>query len=223
MNAPQLLHNLGQSLWLDNVTRELLDSPALLQQYIAQYFVRGLMSHPTTFNHAIKKSAAYDERIRERMREGKWGEELFFDLALEDLARVAELFRQIHSQTNGVDGWVALEVSPLLARDTQGAIAAAKQLHERAQLPNLMIKIPGTKEGLPAIEEATFAGIPVNVTLLFSREQYVAAAEAFLRGIERRIEARLNPDVVSVASLSVSRWDAAVMFEVPSTLRGRLG
>jgi transaldolase len=223
MNAPQLLHNLGQSLWLDNVTRELLDSPALLQQHIEQYSVSGLTSNPTTFIHAIKKSPAYDERIRKRMQEGKWGEELFFDLALEDLTKVAEMFRQIHGQTNQVDGWVSLEISPLLARDTEGSIAAAKRLHARSMLPNLMIKIPGTKEGLPAIEEAIFAGVPVNVTLLFSREQYVAAAEAFLRGVERRIEAGLKPDVGSVASLSVSRWDSAVMLEVPSALRGRLG
>jgi transaldolase len=222
MKATQLLHNLGQSLWLDNITRELLDSGSL-QQYIEKYSVTGLTSNPTIFDHAIKSNTAYDVPIFEKIREGKSGEELFFDLALEDLTRAAGMFRQIHDQTSGVDGWVSLEVSPLLAHDTASTLAAAKNLYSRAGLPNLLIKIPGTKEGLPAIEEAIFAGVPINVTLLFCCEQYVAAAEAFLRGIERRIDAGLKPDVGSVASLFVSRWDAAVMSKVPVALRGKLG
>ena len=209
MKATQLLHNLGQSLWLDNITRDLLDS-GTLKRYIEELSVTGLTSNPTIFDHAIKNSTAYDDAIRKKLNEGKSGEELFFELALEDLTRAAELFRPIYERTNGVDGWVSLEVSPLLAHDTASTLAAAKTLHDRAGRPNLLIKIPGTKEGLPAIEEAIFAGVPVNVTLLFSREQYVAAAEAFLRGVERRIDAGLRPDVGSVASVFVSRWDAAI-------------
>jgi len=222
MKATQLLHNLGQSLWLDNITRDLLNS-GTLQRYVAELSVTGLTSNPTIFDQAIKNSTAYDAAIRERLSKGKSGEALFFELALEDLARAASLFRPIHDQTDGVDGWVSLEVSPLLAYDTASTLAAAKDLHTRAGLPNLFIKIPGTQEGLPAIEEAIFAGIPINVTLLFSREQYVAAAEAFLRGIERRIDAGLKPVVGSVASIFISRWDAAVMDKVPDTLRGTLG
>jgi transaldolase len=222
MKATRLLHDLGQSLWLDNITRDLLDS-GTLQQYIDELSVTGLTSNPTIFDHAIKNSATYDSAISEKSREGKSGEALFFELAIEDLTRAADLLRPIHEKTNGVDGWVSLEVSPLLAYDTAGTLAAAKELFARAHRPNLLIKIPGTKQGLPAIEEALFAGIPVNVTLLFSREQYLAAAEAFLRGIERRIEAGLDPNVGSVASLFVSRWDSAVANRVPQTLRNRLG
>ena len=217
-----MLHDLGQSLWLDNITRDLLDS-GTLKRYIDELSVTGLTSNPTIFDHAIKNSTAYDAAIRQKLEEGKSGEELFFDLALEDLTRAADLFRPIYDQTNGVDGWVSLEVSPLLAYDTASTLAAAKDLHARAGRPNLFIKIPGTKEGLPAIEEAIFAGVPINVTLLFSREQYLAAAEAFLRGIERRIDAGLNPEVGSVASVFISRWDAAVMGKVPEALRNRLG
>src|SRR5712692_6360819 len=222
MKATKLLHNLGQSLWLDNITRDLLDS-GTLKRYIEELSVTGLTSNPTIFDHAIKNSSAYDAPIRQKLLNGKSGENLFFELALEDITRAADMFRPIHDRTNGVDGWVSLEVSPLLAHDTASTIAEAKDLHGRAGRPNLFIKIPGTKEGLPAIEEAIFAGIPVNVTLLFSREQYVAAAEAFLRGIERRITAGLNPDVGSVASVFISRWDAAVMGKVPDALRDQLG
>src|SRR5262245_39413953 len=222
MKATQLLQNLGQSLWLDNITRDLIDS-GTLQRYVEQYCVTGLTSNPTIFNHAIKNSTAYDAQISDNVQEAKPAEELFFDLAFEDLTRAAQMFSRIHDQTNAVDGWVSLEVSPLLAYDTARSLAAAKSLYARATLPNVMIKIPGTKEGLGAIEEAIFDGIPINVPLLFSSEQYVAAAEAYLRGIERRIEAELRPDVSSVASLFVSRWDAAVMGKVPDTLRGLLG
>jgi transaldolase len=222
MKATQLLHNLGQSLWLDNITRDLLHS-GTLERYIAELSVTGLTSNPTIFNHAIKNSAAYDDAIRAKVEEGKSGEELFFELAIEDLTEAADLFRPIYDRTNGVDGWVSLEVSPLLAYDTASTLAAAKDLFAQAARPNLFIKIPGTKEGLPAIEEAIFAGIPVNVTLLFSREHYLAAAEAFLRGIERRIAAGLRPNVGSVASVFVSRWDGAVQGKVPAEITNRLG
>src|SRR5262245_43460896 len=222
MKATQLLHNLGQSLWLDNITRDLLNS-GTLKRYIDDLSVTGLTSNPTIFDHAIKNSTAYDAAIRKKLDEGKSGEELFFELALEDLTRAADLFRPIYDRTNGVDGWVSLEVSPLLAHDAVSTIAGAKSLHARAARPNLLIKIPGTKEGLPAIEEAIFAGVPVNVTLLFSREHYVAAAEAFRRGIERRIDAGLEADVGSVASVFVSRWDAAVAGKVPAALNNKLG
>ncbi len=222
MNATQQLHNLGQSLWLDNITRDLLNS-GTLGRYIEQLSVTGLTSNPTIFDHAIKNSAAYDAAIRELLAKGKTGESLFFDLALDDLTRAADLFLPVYNRTNGVDGWVSLEVSPLLAYDTERTIAAAKELSARAARPNLFIKIPGTKEGLPAIEEAIFAGVPVNVTLLFSREQYLAAAEAYLRGIERRIAAGLNPKVGSVASVFVSRWDAAVAGKYSEGLNNRLG
>ncbi len=222
MKATQLLHNLGQSIWLDNITRDLLTS-GTLQHYIDDLSVTGLTSNPTIFDHAIKNSSAYDDAIRAGLAQGKSSEEIFFDLALEDLTRAADLFRPIFDRTNGVDGWVSLEVSPLLAYNPTDTLAAAKELHARAGRPNLLIKIPGTKEGLPAIEEAIFAGVPVNVTLLFSREQYVAAAEAFLRGIERRIDAGLNPKIGSVASIFISRWDVAVMNKVPDMLRDKLG
>ena len=222
MKATQLLHNLGQSLWLDNITRDLLNT-GTLKRYIDELSVTGLTSNPTIFDHAIKNSSAYDLAIRAGLAKGKSGEALFFDLALEDLTQAADLFRPIYDRTNGVDGWVSLEVSPLLAYDTATTLAAAKELHARAGRPNLLIKIPGTKEGLPAIEEAIFAGVPINVTLLFSREQYVAAAEAFLRGIERRIDAGLKPDVGSVASVFISRWDAAIAGKVPAALNNKLG
>ena len=222
MKATQRLHDLGQSIWLDNITRDLLTS-GTLKRYIDELSVTGLTSNPTIFDHAIKNSASYDAAIREKLREGKSGERLFFELALDDITRAADLFRPIYDRTNGVDGRVSLEVSPLLAHDTASTLAAAKDLHTRAGRPNLLIKIPGTKEGLPAIEEAIFAGVPINVTLLFSREDYVAAAEAYLKGIERRIAAGLNPDVGSVASVFISRWDAAVMDKMPDALRDRLG
>jgi transaldolase len=222
MNATKRLNDLGQSLWLDNITRPLLTS-GTLEHYIDELSITGLTSNPTIFDHAIKNSTAYDGPMREKLQRGESGEALFFELALEDITRAADLFRQAHDQTDSVDGWVSLEVSPLLAHDTARTVAAAKQLFARAGRPNLFIKIPGTTEGLPAIEEAIFAGVPVNVTLLFSREQYLAAAEAFLRGIERRISARLNPNVASVASLFVSRWDVAVAGRVPDSLRNQLG
>lgn len=222
MKATQLLHNLGQSIWLDNITRDLLDS-GTLKRYIDELSVTGLTSNPTIFNHAIKSSPAYGAAIRQKFAEGKSREALFFELALEDLTRAADLFRPIFDRTNGVDGWVSLEVSPALAYETAKTLAAAKELYARAVRPNLLIKIPGTKEGLPAIEEAIFAGIPINVTLLFSSDHYLASAEAFLRGVERRIEAGLKPHVGSVASVFVSRWDAAVTGQVPRTLNHKLG
>ena len=222
MKATELLHNLGQSLWLDNITRDLLDS-GTLKRYIDELSVTGLTSNPTIFDHAIKNSATYDSAIISKLKKGTSAEALFFELAIEDLTRAADFFRPIYEQTNGVDGWVSLEVSPLLAYDTASTLAAAKELFARANRPNLLIKIPGTKQGLPAIEEAIFAGIPINVTLLFSREHYLAAAEAFLRGIERRIQAGLNPLVNSVASVFVSRWDSAVASKVPENLHNQLG
>ncbi len=222
VKATGQLHRLGQSLWLDNITRDLLTS-GTLERYIDELSVTGLTSNPTIFEHAIKNSSAYDAAIGQRMAKGMSGEELFFELALEDLTQAADLFRPIYDRTDGMDGWVSLEVSPLLAYDTAGTLAAAQKLFPRAGRPNLMIKIPGTAEGLPAIEEAIFAGIPINVTLLFSREHYLAAAEAFLRGIERRIDAALKPDVASVASVFVSRWDSAVAGKAPAELRSQLG
>jgi len=222
MKATQLLHNLGQSLWLDNITRDLVNS-GTLKRYIDELSVTGLTSNPTIFDHAIKNSSSYDAAIGKVLDEGESGEKLFFELALEDLTRAADLFRPTFDRTNRFDGWVSLEVSPLLAHDAASTLAAAKSLHTRARRPNLLIKIPGTKEGLPAIEESIFAGVPINVTLLFSREQYVAAAEAFLRGIERRIDAGLRADIGSVASVFVSRWDAAVADKVPAALKNRLG
>ena len=222
MKATETLHDEGQSLWLDNITRDLLESGTLVR-YIDELSVTGLTSNPTIFDHAIKNSSAYDAAIRKKVREGRSGEELFFDLALEDLTRAADLFRPIWDRTHGVDGWVSLEVSPLLAHDTASTLAAAKTLHARAGRPNLLIKIPGTKEGLPAIEEAVFAGIPINVTLLFSSAHYLAAADAFMRGIERRVAAGLDAEVGSVASVFISRWDAAVKDRVPQALRNQLG
>jgi transaldolase len=222
MKATQLLHDEGQSLWLDNISRDLLDK-GTLKGYIEDLAVTGLTSNPTIYDHSIKNGTTYDAAIAEKLRGGRSGEELFFDLALEDLTRTADLFRPIHERTNGVDGWVSLEVSPLLAYDAAKTLAAAKELFARANRRNFYIKIPGTAQGLPAIEEAIFAGIPVNVTLLFSREQYLAAAEAFLRGVERRIDAGLNPNVGSVASVFVSRWDSAVAAKVTEPLRNQLG
>jgi transaldolase len=222
MKATQLLQNLGQSIWLDNITRDLLDS-GRLQHYIDDLAVTGLTSNPTIFNQAIQNSSDYSAAIREKFAHDKSAEEIFFELALEDVVRAADLFRPIYDRTNGVDGWVSLEVSPLLAYDPASTFAAARDLHTRADRPNLLIKIPGTRESLPAIEEAIFSGIPINVTLLFSTDQYLAAAEAFLRGIERRIEAGLNPRVGSVASVFVSRWDAAVKGRTPRELSHKLG
>jgi transaldolase len=222
MKATGKLHDLGQSLWLDNITRDLLNT-GTLQHHIDDLSVTGLTSNPTIFDHAIKNSTAYDAAIRMKREHLKSSEDLFFELALEDLTEAADQFRPIWEKTNSVDGWVSLEVSPLLAHNAASTLAAARDLHARASRPNLFIKIPGTREGLPAIEEAIFAGVPVNVTLLFSREHYLAAAEAFLRGIERRIDAGLNPVVASVASVFISRWDAAVADRVPESLHDRLG
>jgi transaldolase len=220
--ATQTLRNLGQSIWLDNITRDLLDS-GRLKGYIDEWSVTGLTSNPTIFDHAIKNSSAYDTAIRKGLSSGKSGERLFFELALDDITRAGALFLPIHKRTAEVDGWVSLEVSPLLAYDSASSLAAAKSLHARAAQPNLFIKIPGTQQGLTAIEEAIFAGIPVNVTLLFSREQYLAAADAYLRGVERRIGAGLNPVIGSVASIFISRWDVAVTEKVPEPLRDQLG
>lgn len=222
MNATQQLQQLGQSLWLDNITRELLTS-GTLSHYINDFSVTGLTSNPTIFDHAIGDTNFYDDAIRQKTLEGKSGETLFFELALEDLIQAADLFRSIHDATGGVDGWVSLEVSPLLADDTTASVKSAIQLHSRAQRPNLFIKIPGTRSGIPAIEEAIFAGVPVNVTLLFSREHYIAAAEAYMRGIERRLEVGLDLAVGCVASLFVSRWDVACNDKVAAALHNRLG
>ncbi|MBO0763340.1 MAG: transaldolase, partial [Hyphomicrobiaceae bacterium] len=222
MTATKTLHDLGQSLWIDNVTRVLLNS-GTLESYIVDLSVTGLTSNPTIFDHAIKNSRDYDDDIAQKAPSAPSREDLFFDLALADLARAGEMFRPIYTRTNGVDGWVSLEVSPVLAHDSNRTLASVRDLHQRSGQPNLLIKIPGTKEGLPAIEAAIFAGIPINVTLLFSPKQYLAAAEAYLRGVERRIEAGLNPAVASVASVFVSRWDVAVAGKVPDELTNRLG
>ena len=221
-DAPKALNQLGQSLWLDNITRDLLDS-GTLKRYIDELSVTGLTSNPTIFDHAISHSSRYDAEIRRQIDRGTTGEGLFFNLAIQDLSRAADLFAAVHARTGTVDGFVSLEVSPLLAYDTQATVAQAKTLHAQANKPNLFIKIPGTTEGLPAIEEAIFAGVPVNVTLLFSAEQYRAAADAYLKGLERRVAAGLSPDVRSVASLFVSRWDVAVAHKVPAELRNTLG
>jgi transaldolase len=222
MNALHKLHDLGQSVWLDNITRDLLTT-GTLKRYIDELSVTGLTSNPTIFDHAIKKGAAYDAAIGSKLKAGKSAEALFFELAIEDITQAADLFRPVFERSSGVDGWVSIEVSPLLAYDAGATLAAAKALHARAQRPNLFIKIPGTRQGLPAIEEAIVAGVPVNVTLLFSREHYVAAADAYLRGIERRIAAGLAPGVASVASLFISRWDVAVARKAPDALINRLG
>ncbi|MGA8652270.1 MAG: transaldolase [Xanthobacteraceae bacterium] len=222
MKPTKTLHDLGQSLWLDNITRSLVNS-GTLQRYIDEFSVTGLTSNPTIFDHAIKNSTDYDDDISRNASRAKLAEDLFFELALADLTRAADLFRPVFTRTDGVDGWVSLEVSPFLAHDAKSSLAAARDLHQRGGKSNLFIKIPGTTEGLPAIEAAIFAGVPINVTLLFSREQYVAAAGAYLRGVERRIEAGLNPAVASVASLFVSRWDVAVAERLPGELTNRLG
>ncbi len=221
-NITAALSALGQSLWLDNITRGMLDD-GTLARYIRDFSVTGLTSNPTIYNLAVKNTTFYDAAIREKVRQGASGERLFFELAIEDLSRAADCFRPIHERSGGVDGWVSLEVSPRLAYDTASTLAAARELHARAGRPNLFIKIPGTREGLPAIEEAIFAGVPVNVTLLFTREQYLAAADAYLRGIERRIDAGLDARVCSVASLFISRWDTATAPSLPEPLRNRLG
>ena len=222
MKGTQRLHDAGQSIWLDNITRSMLTS-GTLERYARELSVTGLTSNPTIFDQAIKNGRDYDAAIRALATAGKAGEEIFFELALEDLRQAADLFRPAHDLTNRVDGWVSLELSPTLAYDTAGSVAAAKQLHARASRPNLFIKIPGTREGIPAIEEAIFAGVPINVTLLFSREHYLAAAQAYVRGIERRVAAGLNAHVPSVASLFVSRWDVAVAGKVPPALHDQLG
>jgi len=222
MTTTKSLHDLGQSIWLDNITREILDN-GTLRRYVQDLSVTGLTSNPTIFDEAIGKTAAYDAGIRQKAQAGLSGETLFVELALEDLRRAADLFRPEFDRTGGNDGWVSMEVSPLLANDTQGTIAAALRIHDQANRPNLYIKIPGTAAGVPAIEAAIFAGVPINVTLLFSREQYLSVANAYMRGIERRIAAGLDPRVNSVASLFVSRWDRAVGEQVPQELRNRLG
>jgi transaldolase len=222
MNKTSELHELGQSLWLDNITREILDN-GTLRKYIAEFAVTGLTSNPTIFDEAIGSADTYDQGIRDKAKSGKSGEALFMELALEDLRRAADLFRPIFDATEGVDGWVSMEVSPLLASDTAGSISAAARIHAQAARANLFVKIPGTPEGIPAIEQSIYDGIPINVTLLFSREQYLAAAEAYMRGIERRIAANRDPRIESVASLFVSRWDKAVADRVPPDLRNRLG
>lgn len=221
MNPTRALHAAGQSLWVDNITRKMLDD-GTLERYIAELSVTGLTSNPSIFDKAIE-SGYYDGAIGEKIEAGKSGEGLFFELAVEDLRRATDLFKAVHQRSDGVDGFCSLEVSPLLAYDTPSTTDQAQELHVRAERDNLFIKIPGTKEGLPAIEESIFKGVPINVTLLFCADHYVAAADAFMRGVERRIEAGLDPDVRSVASLFVSRWDKAVMGKVPDELRGRLG
>jgi transaldolase len=221
MKPTQRLHELGQSLWLDNITRTMLDD-GTLERYIDELSVTGLTSNPTIFDKAIGAGHAYDEQIAELAGRGLEGEDLFFELALTDMRRAAKLFEPINERTDEVDGWVSLEVSPLLADDAEATIAQVRELHAKADC-NVFIKIPGTEAGRVAIEESILAGVPINVTLLFSREQYLGAADAFMRGIERRIEAGLDPSVPSVASLFISRWDVAVADEAPDELRNRLG
>ncbi len=222
MTTTKSLHDLGQSIWLDNITREILDK-GTLRRYIEELCVTGLTSNPTIFDEAIGNTSAYDGGIRQKAQAKLAGEELFVELALEDLRRAADLFRPVFDRTDGLDGWVSMEVSPLIANDTKNTIEAALRIHRQADRPNLYIKIPGTPAGVPAIEAAIFAGVPINVTLLFSREHYLAVAEAYLKGIERRIAAGLDPRINSVASLFVSRWDRAVADKVPPELRNRLG
>ncbi|MGO9036972.1 MAG: transaldolase [Steroidobacteraceae bacterium] len=222
MTMTQKLHDLGQSLWLDNITREMLDN-GTLRRYVNELSITGLTSNPTIFDEAIGSSSLYDRSIQQKARGGLSGEALFVELALDDLRRAADIFRPVFDRTDGIDGWVSMEVSPLLADDTQATVEAARGIHRLANRPNLYVKIPGTPAGVPAIEATVYAGVPVNVTLLFSREQYLAAAEAYMRAIERRIAAGLDPRVGSVASLFVSRWDKAVADRVPRELRNRLG
>jgi transaldolase len=222
MKATQELHDLGQSLWLDNITRDLLDN-GTLKRYIDEFSITGLTSNPTIFEHAISNSKSYDAEIGRLVSKGLSGEDVFFELALQDLTRAADLFASVHQRTAGNDGFVSLEVSPLLAYNAAGSVAAATALHKRANRPNLFIKIPGTKEGNTAIEESIAAGVAINVTLLFSREHYLASADAYMRGLERRIAAGLSPDVRSVASVFLSRWDGATLEKVPDPLRDKLG
>jgi transaldolase len=222
MNNTRQLHELGQRLWLDNITREMLDN-GTLARYVEELSITGLTSNPTIFEAAIAESTAYDPDIRDKASAGKSAEAIFTELALDDLRRAADLFRPIFERSNGIDGWVSMELSPLLAADAGGSIAAAERIYQQGARPNLFVKIPGTPEGVLAIEESIFRGVPINVTLLFSCEQYVAAAEAYLSGLERRIEAGLAPSVASVASLFVSRWDKAVSSRVPDELGNRLG
>ena len=222
MKPTQQLHDLGQSLWLDNITREIL-SDGTLRRYIRDFSITGLTSNPTIFDQAVKNGNAYDADIRRKTSEGKSGEALFLELALDDLTQAADLFRPVHDGTDGVDGWASLEVSPLLAYDAERSTKEARRLHDLARRPNLFIKIPGTPAGLVAIEESIFNGVPINVTLLFSRDQYVAAAEAYMRGIERRLAGGLDPKVHSVASIFVSRWDKAVADKAPPAMRNRVG
>jgi transaldolase len=222
MKPTQALHDLGQSLWLDNITRDMLDN-GTLRRYVSELSVTGLTSNPTIFDEAIGNGSAYDAGIQKKAHAGLAGEALFLELALEDLRRAADVFRPVYDAAGGTDGWVSMEVSPLLASNTQLTIEAALQIHKLADRPNLYVKIPGTPEGVPAIEAAIFAGVPVNVTLLFSREQYLAVAGAYMRGLERRLAAGLDPRISSVASLFVSRWDRAVADKVPPELRNRLG
>jgi transaldolase len=222
MKATQQLHNLGQSLWLDNITRQMLDS-GTLKRYVDELSITGLTSNPTIFDQAMTHGDAYDGEIARLMSSGMSAEDAFFEMAIEDLRRACDLFAPIHERTATVDGWASLEVSPLLAYDAKQTAEVAKKLHEKAARPNLFIKIPGTPEGRTAIEESIFAGVSINVTLLFSREQYLGAADAYMHGLERRVEAGLCPDVRSVASLFVSRWDKATMDKVPPGLRDKLG
>ncbi|HEX4771143.1 MAG TPA: transaldolase [Bryobacteraceae bacterium] len=222
MKATQQLHDLGQSLWLDNITRDLLDN-GTLKRYIDDLSITGLTSNPTIFEHAISKSSSYDAEVGRLMKMGISDEELFFELALQNLTRAADLFASVHERTAGIDGFVSLELSPVLAYDTKKSVSAAKFLHAKGNRPNLFIKIPGTSNGVPAIEESIANGIAINVTLLFSREQYLASAEAYMRGLERRVCAGLSPDVRSVASVFLSRWDGAIMDKVPDELRDKLG
>lgn len=221
MKPTQILHEHGQSLWLDNITRTMLDD-GTLERYVDELSITGLTSNPTIFDHAISEGHAYDDQIADLKATGATAEDAFFELAIADLRRAAELFGPIHERTDRLDGWCSLEVSPLLADDAEATIKQAAELHARAATKNLLIKIPGTEAGLVAIEETIFAGIPVNVTLLFSREQYVAASEAYMRGVERRIAAGLNPAVRSVASVFISRWDKAVIDRTPLELHGKL-
>ncbi|MEO6798985.1 MAG: transaldolase [Rhodanobacter sp.] len=222
MKATRQLHDLGQSLWLDNITRTLLDD-GTLARYISEDSITGLTSNPSIFDKAMGDGDAYDAGIHAKTLAGLRGEKLFVELALEDLRRAADLFAPVFQHTGGVDGWVSMEVSPLLAADTAGSIAAARQIHAAARRDNLFVKIPGTPEGVPAIEEAIFLGIPINVTLLFSCAQYQATADAYMRGTERRIEAGLDPHVRSVGSLFVSRWDVAANDALPQELHNMLG
>lgn len=222
MKPTQRLHELGQSLWLDNITRTMLDD-GTLERYVDELSVTGLTSNPTIFDHAISEGNVYDGDMATHSGSDTDVEDVFFELAIADLRRAAELFAPIHQRSDGVDGWVSLEVSPLLADNAERTIAQARSLHAKAGRDNLLIKIPGTEAGRNAISEAIFAGIPVNVTLLFSREHYLGAADAYLRGLERRVEAGLDPAVGSVASVFISRWDKAVMEQVPSELRDQLG